>query len=135
MTDDQLKMCLSELYSLALAKKPMKLVLVQCDTKIHEIKEWTNLSTFQRDIVKQTVKGRGGTDFNAFWQLLKTDRRFRSKRPDLIMLFTDGYVSQIRRDRTTMNWLCWCIIDNPSFNIENSDQMTKVIYLKTADIK
>ena len=135
MSDDQLKMVLSETYALAQAKKPVKLIVIQCDTKIQEIKEYKSLKDLKKDTVHATVKGRGGTDFNAFWQLLKTDRRFRSKRPDLIMLFTDGYVNQIRRDRTTMNWLCWCIIDNPGFNIQNSDQMTKVIYLKTADIK
>lgn len=135
MSDDQLKMVLSETYALAQAKKPVKLIVMQCDTKIQEIKEYKSLKDLKRDTLHATVKGRGGTDFNAFWQLLKTDRRFRVKRPDLIMLFTDGHVNQIRRDRTTMNWLCWCIIDNPGFNIENSDQMTKVIYLKTADIK
>lgn len=135
MSDDQLKMVLSETYALAQAKKPVKLITVQCDTKIQEIKEYKSLKDLKKDTVHATVKGRGGTDFSAFWQLLKTDRRFRSKKPDLIMIFTDGYVSQIRRDRTTMNWLCWCIIDNPGFNIENSDNMTKVIHLKSKDIK
>ena len=135
MSDEQLKMVLSETYALAQAKKPVKLITVQCDTKIQEIKEYKSLKDLKKDTVHATVKGRGGTDFSAFWQLLKTDRRFRSKKPDLIMIFTDGYVSQIRRDRTTMNWLCWCIIDNPGFNIENSDNMTKVIHLKSNDIK
>ena len=90
----------------------------------------------KQSIVHATVKGRGGTDVKPLWDLLKTDPKFRKKRPDLIMIFTDGYVpKQYNRDRTSMNWLCWCIIDNPSFTLQNNDQMTKVIHLKSNDIK
>jgi predicted metal-dependent peptidase len=82
-----------------------------------------------------TVKGRGGTDFKAFWDLLKTDKRFLKVKPDLIMIFTDGHVDQLKRDRKTMNHLCWCIIDNTSFKVEHSDAMTRCIHIKSADIK
>ena len=136
MSDEQLKKVLSETYALALAKKPVKLVVVQCDTKIQEIKEYKSVAELKRDIRQATVKGRGGTDVKPLWDLLKTNPKYKKIKPDLIMIFTDGYVpAQYRRDRTTMNWLCWCIMDNPSFNVQNKDSMTKVIHLKTDDIK
>lgn len=135
MSDDQLKMVLSETYALALAKKPVKLVVIQCDTRIQEITEYKSLSELKRNIVHAHVKGRGGTDVKPLWDLLKTDNRFKKVKPDLIMMFTDGYVpTQYRRDRSSMNWLCWCIIDNPGFNVQYPDTMTKVIHIKSNDI-
>lgn len=135
MSDEQLKMVLSETYALAVAKKPVKLVVIQCDTKIQDIKEYKALSELKRDSIHATVKGRGGTDVKPLWDLLRTDRKFMKRRPDLIMIFTDGYLTQYKRDRTNMNWLCWCILDNPSFNLQNNDPMTKVIHLNSNDIK
>ena len=60
MSDDQLKKCLKEIYHVALAKKPLKLVVIQCDTKIQSIKEYTDLNTLMKDTVNATVKGGGG---------------------------------------------------------------------------
>lgn len=141
MSDDQLKMCLSELYSLALAKKPMKLVLVQCDTKIHEIKEWTSMSAFQRDIVKQTVKGRGGTDLKPCWELLRNGcgvkewKKYTRTNPELIIIFTDGGLDQYKRDPRKMPNLCWAILDNPAWEVQYKDRNTKCVHLKTTDIR
>ena len=135
MTDEQLKMCLSEVYSVALAKKPIKLYVIQCDTTIQDIKEYKTLQQLKKDMTSATVKGRGGTDVAPLWKLLRDDKKFNKVRPDLVMIFTDGYLTQIKRDRRTMNNLCWCIIDNPSFNVEYADTQTKCIHLKTSDIK
>lgn len=135
MSDDQLKMVLSETYALALQKKPVKLVVIQCDTKIQEIKEYTSLKQLKQDVVHATVKGRGGTDVKPLWDLLAKDKKFNKVKPDLIMIFTDGYLQQYPRNKRLMNWLCWCIIDNPSFNIQQNESMTKVIHLKSGDIR
>lgn len=141
MSDDQLKMVLSEVYSLALQKKPVKLITVQCDTKIQEIKEYNSIKELKADSLHATVKGRGGTDVKPLWDLMagtiEKDFKKRHKgNPDLIMIFTDGYVpAQYPRNKRLMNWLCWCILDNPSFNVQYNDNMTKVIHLKTDDIK
>lgn len=135
MSDEQLKIILSETYAIALAKKPIKLVTIQCDTKIHEIKEYKNIRDLKNDIVHATVKGRGGTDFKAFWDLLSTDKKYKNRKPDLIMIFTDGYVGQLPRDRRHMNNLVWCIIDNPAFNLKQNESMTKVIHINSKDIK
>lgn len=139
MTDDQLRMCLSEVYQVALAKKPLKLYVVQCDTRIQEIKEYTSLDKLRRDFKTATVKGRGGTDLRPCWDLLTTDKRFKGRVPDLIMIFTDGGLygdtSYTKRNRRTMKHLCWCIIDNPSWNVYHPDQLTKTIHLNSKDIK
>lgn len=141
MTDDQLKMVLSEVYALALQKKPVKLITVQCDTKIQEIKEYNSIKELKTDSLHATVKGRGGTDVKPLWDLMAgtVEKDFKKRHkgnPDLIMIFTDGYVpAQYPRNKRLMNWLCWCILDNPSFNVQYNDNMTKVIHLKTDDIK
>lgn len=132
---EQLRMMLSEVYSIALAKKPIKLIVMQCDTKIQEIKEYTNIKDLKDHLTRATVKGGGGTDFADLWKLLETDKKFRGKKPDLVMLFTDGYVNQLPRNKRTMNHLIWCIIDNPSFNVKHNDSLTKVIHINSADIK
>jgi hypothetical protein len=133
--DEQLRMMLSEVYSVALAKKPIKLVIMQCDTKIRDIQEFRNLSELKKQLETAKVKGGGGTDFEDLWKILETDKRFRGRKPDLIMIFTDGYVNQLPRNRKTMNHLVWCIIDNPSFNVKYNDPMTKMIHINSADIK
>ena len=141
MSDDQLKMVLSEVYSLALQKKPVKLIVIQCDTRIQEIKEYSSIKELKADSLHAKVKGRGGTDVKPLWDLMagaiQKDFKKRHKgNPDLVMIFTDGYVpSQYPRNKRLMNWLCWCILDNPAFNVQYNDSMTKVIHLKTADIR
>lgn len=135
INDEQLRMMLSEVYSVALAKKPIKLVIMQCDTKIQDIQEFRNLAELKKELTTAKVKGGGGTDFKDLWKILETDKRFRGRKPDLIMIFTDGYVDQLPRNRRTMNHLVWCIIDNPGFNVKHNDPMTKMIHINSADIK
>lgn len=135
MSDHQLRMCLSEVYQIALAKKPMKIVVVQCDTRIQEIKEYLSVDELKKDFRSATVKGRGGTELKPCWDLLRTDKRYKGRIPDLIMIFTDGWLNQYKRDRRTMSNLCWCIIDNPSFNVQNKDSSTMCIHLSSKDVK
>lgn len=135
MSDDQLRMCLSEIYQVALQKKPMKIVVVQCDTKIQEIKEYLSVDQLKKDFKCATVKGRGGTELKPCWELLRTDKRYKGRIPDLIMIFTDGYLTQYKRDRRTMSNLCWCFIDHPSMNVEYKDSGTLCVYLSSKDVK
>lgn len=135
MSDEQLRMCLSEVYQVALAKKPMKIVIIQCDTRIQEIKVYDSVDKLKREFKTATVKGRGGTELKPCWDLLKTDKRFKGRKPDLIMIFTDGWLTQYKRDRRTMNKLIWCFIDNPSKNVEYPDAETKCIHLTTKTMK
>lgn len=135
MSDEQLKMCLSELYKLACDMKPLKIVIVQCDTKIHQIKEYNTPDELKKDIVHQKVLGRGGTDLKPCWDLLNNDKRYSKRKPDLIVVFTDGYMTQYRRSLRTMNHLCWCFIDNPSCEIAHPDRDTSCIHLNSRDVR
>lgn len=135
MSDDQLKMCLSEVYSVALAKKPIKLIIIQCDTQIQDIKEYTDLKQLKKDMIKATVKGRGGTNLKPCWELLIKDNKYKRRPAELVMVFTDGYLTQYKRNPKTMRNLCWVILDNPSFKCEYKDVNTKVVYIDTSQIK
>lgn len=135
MSDEQLRLCLSEVYSVALKKKPIKIVVVQCDTQIQDIKEYTNLRELQRDFKTATVKGRGGTELKPCWNLLKEDKKYKRISPELVMIFTDGYLNQYKRDPRTMRNLCWVILDNPSFDVKYKDAKTKCVYINTKDVK
>lgn len=135
MTDDQLRLCLSEVYSVALAKKPIKLIIIQCDTKIQEVKEYTSLQQLKKDMIHATVKGRGGTELKPCWDLLRNDKKFKGRVADLVMVFTDGYLTQYKRDPKSMRNLCWVIIDNPGFNLQYKDINTKRVIINSNDVK
>jgi predicted metal-dependent peptidase len=135
MSDDQLRQCLSEVYAVALAKKPIKLVVIQCDTKIQDIKEYTDLKQLKKDMVHATVKGRGGTELKPCWDLLINDPKYKRRPAELVMVFTDGYLNQYKRNPKTMRNLCWVILDNAGWRLQNKDINTKVIHINTGDIK
>ena len=135
MSDDQLKMVLSEVYSLALQKKPMRIVCVQCDTQIQWVKEYTKLQDLKKDAITQGVKGRGSTVLKPCWDLLKNDKRFKNRRAEIVLCFTDGYCDQYKRDSKTMQNLFWCILDNSGFRLEYPDANTKVLHFDTRNIK
>ena len=135
MTDDQLKICLSEVYQMALQKKPLYIWVIQCDTKVQDVQRYGSPAELKKSFAHAEVKGRGGTDFAAAWKLLKDDMRFKRGRAELVMLFTDGWCDQYKRDPKTMENLCWVILDNPGFNLKNREAHTKCVYLNTADIK
>lgn len=135
MTLDQLKMCLSTVYAVALAKKPIKIFIVQCDTKIQDIQEFNSLPELKKYFYKATVKGRGGTELKPCWELLSKNSKFNKRRSELVFVFTDGYLTQYKRDPKTMQNLCWVIIDNSSFELQYKDANTKVVRIKSEDIK
>lgn len=144
MSNKQIKLILSEVYSMALKKKPMKIYVMYCDVTIQHIDEYTNLAQLKKDAINTTRHGNGGTAVEPLWNILKTDKRFSRCKPDLIMIFTDGGIENkyksnnnitIERDKKTMNWLVWCILDDPSINLARNDSMTKILHLNTDDIK
>ena len=135
MTDNQLQICLNEVYSVALKKKPIKLVIIQCDTRIQQVLEYHSLSEFKKDIIKQGVKGRGGTELKPCWDFLADDPKYKRRPAELVMCFTDGYLTQYKRDPRHMGTLCWVILDNTSFQVQNKEAKTQCIYINTADVK
>ena len=135
LSEDQLRLILSEAYSLALQKKPLTLVVVQCDTKIQDVKIYNNIRDLKRDSKVATIKGGGGTELKPCWDLLKDDPRFKKRRCELFMVFTDGYLDQYPRDRKTMQHLCWCITDNPGFDVRYPEKCTYKIHFDTDTIR
>ena len=135
MSNEQLKQCLSEVYAVALAKKPIKLVVIQCDTKIQDIKEYTDLRQLKRDMINAEVKGRGGTELKPCWDLLVNDPKYKRRPTELVMIFTDGGLNQYKRNPRTMRNLCWVILDNPGWNIQYKDINTKAVHIRTNDVK
>ena len=135
MTDNQLKMCLKEVYQVALAKKPLKLVVIQCDTRIQQIKEYTNLKDLHKDTINATVKGRGGTELKPCFDLLKEDPKYSRRPAELVMIFTDGGLTQYKRDPRHIKKLCWVILDNSGWNLQYKERFTKCVHMKTEDIK
>ena len=135
MSNEQLKMCLSETYSVARQKKPLKLIVIQCDTKIQWIKEYRELEQLKKDTIHAQVKGGGGTDFKPLWNLLTEDPKFNRIHPELVMIFTDGHCPQYKRSLRNMENLVWVILDNPSWEIQYPDRATKKLYINSKDIK
>ena len=142
MTTELMRKCLAEVYTLVYQKKPEKLVVVQNDTKVQDLRIFNNLQEFKKSLSSMKVHGGGGTSFNSFWELLKNKgkgygRDFQltfSLPTDCAIIFTDGYVDQIPRDKRTMKYLVWVILDNPSWELKNKDMKTKVIYLNTKEL-
>lgn len=134
--DHKLKILLTEVYGIALAKKPLNIVVMQCDTKVQDIAVYKNLRDFKEHIKFTTAKGRGGTDMGDVWRVLRTDKRFARTKPDLTIIFTDSDSNyrQYPRDKKHMNHLAWCILDSPSFTLKYPDSMTKIIHLNSEDI-
>lgn len=145
-----LRKCLNEVYTLAYQKKPEKLIVTMCDTQMAYAEMFDNPKLFSRDLKRITLHGGGGTDFNDFWKFLsKGGKGYENiiegkPRPmqnclmyptDIAIIFTDGYVTQIPRDKKKMKNLIWVIMDNPSWELQHKDRNTKVVYLKLDDVK
>lgn len=135
ISDKMLQYMLSEIYAIALKKKPITLALIQLDTEARDVQIFHSLKDFQRAAKVMTVKGRGGNNQSKCWEFLKNDKRFKGKQSELVIMFTDGWLDQHKRDPKTMGYLCWAIVDNPAFKIEYPDPRTKTIYLDSNKIK
>ena len=135
ISDNDLRYMLSEIYNIAYSFKPEKLVVGQFDTRITDIQMFNNPSEFKKYVNHATVKGRGGTDCQCIWDLLKKDKRFAKRPPELVIIMTDGYLTQYKRDSRTMNNLCWAILDNARWDVAYRDQRTTCIHLDTKNIK
>lgn len=144
LDDDMFKRIISEVYGIACSIKPIKLVIIQCDTKIQSITEYTNMNEFKKGKQSLQRAGDGGTAIEPMWELFKKDPKFSRKKPDLILVFTDGGFEYkyrganesitIQRDRQKMGWLVWCILDNPTMYVANNDPMTKILHFDSKSI-
>lgn len=134
MSQEYLNQCLMEIYQVALAKKPLKLVICQFDTRIADIQEFTSLADLKRSMHSYQIKGGGGTEVKPCFDMLLKDRKYARRPAELVMIFTDGYLDQYKRNPRTMKNLCWVVVDNLSFELKYKDANTKCVRLKTEDM-
>lgn len=135
MTNEMLQQILCDVYSIALVKKPLKLVIWMYDTRVAGEYEYTNVQQLQRDLKsgKLVLKGGGGTDVKCCEKKMKSDRKYQRNKAEIVLIFTDGYDDQVKRDPRTMNNLCYVIIDNPNWDIQYKDSHTRAIYVSKSD--
>lgn len=128
MSQEDLNKALSMMLMVAQAKKPTKLVVCQFDTRVADIKEFSRPDAIEKDMKKMKIKGGGGTDVKCCFDLLADKKgKYAKQVPELVVIFTDGYLDQYRRDKRRMQNLVWVVQDHPSFELEYPDSHTKLI--------
>ena len=128
MSQEDLNKALSMMLMVAQAKKPTKLVVCQFDTRVADIKEFDKVDRIEKDMRKMKIKGGGGTDVKCCFDLLADKKgKYVKQVPELVVIFTDGYLDQYRRDKRRMQNLVWVVQDHPSFELEYPDSHTKLI--------
>lgn len=128
MSQEDLNKALSMMLMVAQAKKPTKLVVCQFDTRVADIKEFDKVDRIEKDMRKMKIKGGGGTDVKCCFDLLADKKsKYTRQVPELVVIFTDGYLDQYRRDKRRMQNLVWVVQDHPSFELEYPDSHTKLI--------
>ena len=151
ISDNMLKLMLSEVYQVALKKKPMKIDIVYCDCQCGEIVEFKSASELKNYILRpnKKINGGGGTEFQPLWGIFQNGARdphisekaktivkdWPRKTTELLMLFTDGYCDQYKRDPRHMSNLCWVILDNPSFDLKFKEPNTYCVHINSHDVK
>lgn len=128
MSQEDLNKALSMMLMVAQAKKPTKLVVCQFDTRVADIKEFDKVDRIEKDMRKMKIKGGGGTNVKCCFDLLADKKsKYARQVPELVVIFTDGYLDQYRRDKRRMQNLVWVVQDHPSFELEYPDSHTKLI--------
>lgn len=134
MSQEYLMKCLNEVYAVALAKKPMKFVIVQFDTRIADIQEFTSIGDMKRRFKSYSLKGGGGTNVKPCFDMLVEDKKYSRRPAELVMIFTDGYLEQYKRNPRTMRNLCWVVVDNPGWDLKYKDSNTKAVRIKMNEL-
>lgn len=148
ISDDQLKLMLMETYQVALKKKPVKIYVIYCDTAMSDIEVFSSPRELKNYITRPNKKihGGGGTEFQPLWAMFQGKGKVNDKSKsiiqkwsrsstELLMLFTDGYCTQYKRDARHMQHLCWVILDNPGFDVKYKDPNTFCVYINSSDVK
>lgn len=135
MTNEFLNDCISEVYKLALAKKPMRLDIWQFDTRVADQQTFSNLPSLKKGLGAFQMKGGGGTDVKCCFNEIQNNKKYSKRKCELVVIFTDGYLTQYKRPMKNIGTLVWVVIDNPGFELQYKDTNTKLIRISSADIK
>lgn len=133
MSQEYLEQCLQEVYQVALAKKPLKLVIVQFDTRVTDVQEFNSVQDLKKSMHSYKIKGGGGTDVKPCFDMLTKDPKYNRRACELVMIFTDGWLDQYKRDPRKMKNLVWVVVDNVGFELQYKDMNTKCVRLKSSE--
>ena len=87
VSSEELRVFLSETASILSEVRPRKLILIQCDTRIADVKHLDRGTDLQGAGVD--IKGRGGTQFEPVFDWVKDN----GVKPDVLIYLTDMYAS------------------------------------------
>jgi predicted metal-dependent peptidase len=90
MNEESLRIAASELTHLLRADEDMEVRYIQGDADVHYDKVFHSGDTIPGDVV-----GRGGTDFDAYFQHMAQYVRDDETCPDLVIVYTDGYAPEV----------------------------------------
>ncbi len=96
MDNESLKIAASELTHLLRADEDMEVRYIQGDAEVHYDEVFHSGDTIPAEVV-----GRGGTDFDAYFEYMAQYVRNDESCPDLVIVYTDGYAPELDRS----NWL------------------------------
>ena len=133
MSQEYLEQCLQEVYQVALAKKPLKLVIVQFDTRVTDVQEFNSVQELKKSMRGYKLKGGGGTEVKPCFDMLAKDPKYSRRACELVMIFTDGWLDQYKRDPRRMKNLVWVVVDNVGFELQYKDMNTKCVRLKSSE--
>ena len=133
MSQEYLEQCLQEVYQVALAKKPLKLVIFQFDTRVTDVQEFNSVQELKKSMRGYKLKGGGGTEVKPCFDMLAKDPKYSRRACELVMIFTDGWLDQYKRDPRRMKNLVWVVVDNVGFELQYKDMNTKCVRLKSSE--
>lgn len=93
MSTESLEILQSELFYMLAVDEGMKIRYMQGDSEVHFDEELVH-----GDAVPKQMVGRGGTDFDAYFEYMKKYVDDSSKAPDLVVVYTDGYAPPVSVD-------------------------------------
>ena len=113
--DKELKLLLNHVFTILSQFKQFTVDLWCCSTQVHENTFRTYTAANKSKLVDFKIESDGGTDMSQ--NLIFVDKHYRGKdKPDLLMVFTDGYDSLSGDEETRTNYpVVWLIVDNKSF--------------------
>lgn len=140
MSQEYLTQCLNEVWGVANAKHPMKLVVVQFDTRIADIREFKSADELKKAMPNMEIRGGGGTDVGDCFKMMmgkskdkEANKKYGKKPTELVLIFTDGYLEQYRRIPMKMKNLIWVVVGNPAFELEYKEKNTRVVRISEED--
>lgn len=93
MSSESLEIALSEMQHMLNTDEGMELRMIDGDAAVHR-----DVLLHPGDEIPTTVLGRGGTDFDAYFEYMNEKYAYGDWRPDLVVVYTDGYAPAVKEE-------------------------------------